>query len=126
MTKPTKRQATQMTEELLTIRPMVERYKFLEGEIKAAMRILEMTEIESKMGRVFISTSERMKIEPSVVRDVLGLDLASKVVQAKEVVSNKLLSAFHEVGDISESQMDRLRRRAKRTQVTNLHVRPLK
>lgn len=126
MTKPTKAQTVQMIDELLSLQPVVERYRLLETDIKAAMRMLEMAEVETRSGRVFISVSERMAIEPKIVRDVLGLDLAGKIIKVKESVSNKLLVAFREVGDISEAQMDELRKKAKKTVVTNLHVRPLK
>lgn len=126
MTKPTKTQTVQMIDELLSLQPVVERYKFLEGEIKAAMRMLEMSEVETRKGRVFISVSERMTVSPALARNLLGLDLAGKIIKTRESVSNKLLVAFHEVGDISEAQMDELRQKAKKTVVTNLHVRPLK
>lgn len=126
MANVTKTQLKQMTEELLTIQPVVERSRHLETEIKNAMRRLDMDEVEVEKGRVFISASDRMTVVPKLARDVLGLDLASKVIKVKESVSNILVKAFFEAGEITSAQMAELREKAQKTTVVNLHVRPLK
>lgn len=127
MAKVTKTQLKQMAEELLAIQPVVERSRHLESEIKDAMRRLSMDEVEvAQQGRIFISVSERMTVAPKLARDVLGLDLAGKVIKVKESVSNILVKAFFEAGEITDTQMGELRERAKKTTVVNLHIRPLK
>lgn len=127
MAKVTKTQLRQMIEELLTIQPVIERSRHLETEIKNAMRRLSLDEVEvAQQGRVFISTSERMTVAPKLARDVLGLDLAGKVIKVKESVSNILVKAFFEAGEITGAQMDELRKKAQKTTVVNLHIRPLK
>jgi Holliday junction resolvasome RuvABC endonuclease subunit len=127
MARLTKTQARQMVEELLALRPAFERYQELEQAVKQAMKRLKTASIEVEdKGRVFVSLSERMTLDPTIARQVLGGELAQKIIKITETVSNPLLKALAEMGDISEEQMDDLRIRAEKTQVVSLHVRPLK
>jgi len=115
-----------MAEELLSIQPIADRYKELEKELKEAMVELEMEEIDvAGQGRVFISRSERVSIAPDLARDVLGA-VANKIIEVRESVSNRLLSALVETGDISGEENEQLLAGAKKRAVTNLYVRPLK
>jgi hypothetical protein len=125
MPKTTKSQAHQMAEELITLKPIVDRYRQLEAELKGAFKALMLEEIETRQGRVFASVVERMTVPPSAVRHVLGDALASKIIQQKESVPNKLLATFFEVGDITDGQMNDLRNQAKKRAVISLHIRPL-
>jgi hypothetical protein len=126
MGKLTKSQVKQMAEELLSIKTVADRYSYLEKRLKSAMVELEIEEIPIKSkGRVFISTSERISIDPDLARDVLGA-VAGKIIEVKETVSNKLLEALVKMGDISGDQQEQLIAGAKKTGVTSLYVRPLK
>lgn len=124
--KITKSQALQMAEELVTLQPMVERYKVLEAELKTTMQHLELDGIETRTGRIKMSVTERMTISPATARHVLGEEMARKVIQVKETVSSRLLKTFHEVGDVTAGQMDDLNGQAKKSTVIRLHIRPLK
>lgn len=115
----------QLVEELLNLKPMADRYKELETQVKDGMQAIKWHEVESDKGRVFISESERITVTPEMVREILGTDFAAKVIQVKESVPNNLIKAFVEVGEIDEKQRDELMKLAQRTQVVNLHVRPL-
>jgi len=126
MAKNTKSRTKHMAEELLSIQPIADRYKELEKELKEAMVELEMEEIDvAGQGRVFISRSERVSIAPDLARDVLGA-VANKIIEVRESVSNRLLSALVETGDISGEENEQLLAGAKKRAVTNLYVRPLK
>jgi hypothetical protein len=124
--KVTKAETRRMAEELISLQAMAERYKALEKDLKEAMVTLQMNEVlvEGK-GRVFVSVSERLSIAPELARDVLGA-LASKIIEVKESVSNKLLEALVKTGDIRAEQQEQLIAGAKKTDVTSLYVRPLK
>lgn len=122
----TKTQTREMAAELLELRPAVERYQELEQAIKRSMKRLKMDKIEMDQGRVFISVSEKMTLEPAAARTVLGPDLAQKVIKTTEKVSNALLKALAEMGDISDEQLAELREKAKKSEVVSLYVRPLK
>lgn len=126
MARYSKTKTQQMVEELLTIQPVFERYRHLEKELKTALVKLKLDEIETDKGRVFISTSERMVLDPAIARSELGNDLAKKIIKVTESVSNPLLKAFHSVGEITDTQMEKLRKRAEKKRVVSLHVRPLK
>lgn len=126
MPKSTKTNVKQMVEELLAIQTVVERYHHLQKNIKAAMEQLNLNEVEVDAGRVVISTAERMTIDPTIARRVLGDALANKVIKVKEVVSSRFVKAFAEVGDISEAQLYDLQGRAEKKTVVRLHIRPLK
>lgn len=126
MAKPTKSQAKQMAEELLSIRDVADRYKYLEGKLKEVMVGLEMKEIQVKgKGHVFISQSQTTTIAPELARDVLGV-LANKVIEVKESVSNQLVSALVKTGDIKPDEYKQLQDGAKKTPKVSLYVRPLK
>lgn len=126
MAKPTVSQTKQMVEELLNLQAAFERYKDLEKQVKANMVALKYKEFEiAGAGRVFISESERVTISPALARDILDA-LADKVIQVKESVSNSLIKAFVEVGDIDEGQRQRLLDEAEKTPIVSLYVRPLK
>lgn len=126
MAKVTKTQTRQMAEELLSIKPLFDRYKYLEKRLKASMTDLDMDEIEiDGKGRVFISSSERVSVPPGLARDVLGA-LANKIIEIRESVSNRLLSALVATGDISGDEHEQLLAGAKKTDVMSLYVRPLK
>ena len=118
-----KPQARQMAEELLALKPMVERYRELEKALKQALPALDMTEVETAKGRVFISISERRFVDPALAQRTLGDALAEKVVQIKRSVSLKLLDAFVEVGDISPETYAEL---VETRQTVALHIRPLR
>lgn len=122
----TKAKTKQVIQELLTLQPAMERYRHLEQEVKTALTALKQDEMTVEAGRVFISASERMTLDPSVARVVLGPDLAQKVIKVTETISNPLLKALYEMGDISDDQMDDLRNQAEKKQIISLHVRPLK
>lgn len=115
----------QLVEELLSLKPMADRYKELEAQVKDGMQTIKWAEVESDKGRVFISESERITVTPEIAREILGTDFAAKIIQVKESVPNNLIKAFVEVGEINEKQRDELMSLAQRTQVVNLHVRPL-
>lgn len=125
MAKWTKAQTRQLAEELLNIRSIYERYQAAEKELKIAMVQLKMDEISiDGRGRVFISESETTTIEPDLAWSVLG-DLAVKVIEIKESVSNRLISALVATGDISPEAYERLDAGAKKTPRVSLYVRPL-
>lgn len=126
MAKITKSQTRQMAEELLSIKSVADRYKEIEKELKGAMVALDMKEIEVPgSGRVFVSTSERVSVSPALARDVLGA-MANKIIEVKESVSNRLLSALVATGDISGDEHEQLLAGADKRAVTSLYVRPLK
>lgn len=126
MARVTKAQTRQMAEELLSIKAIADRYKVLEGDLKTAMVTLKMDEIEIQgHGRVFVSTSQRLSIDPGLARDVLGA-VANKIIEIKESVSNKLLEALVATRDISSGEYEQLLAGAKKTDVVSLYVRPLK
>jgi polyhydroxyalkanoate synthesis regulator phasin len=126
MAKLNKSQARLMAEELLSLKPLADRYHELEKQLKEAMAELEMPEVEVKgVGRVFIAVSQRISVSPELARDVLGA-LANKIIEVKESVSNRLVDALVATGDISEDQHGQLVAGAKKTNVTSLYVRPLK
>lgn len=126
MAKVTKTQTRQMAKELLELRRAVERYQELEKSIKRAMKRLKMDAITTDQGRVFITVSEKMTLEADAAREVLGNKLAEKVIKVTESVSNPLLKALHEMGDISEEKLSQLRERSQKSEVVSLYVRPLK
>lgn len=115
----------QMVEELLHLRPNVDRYGELEKKVKEGLQALKWREVESDLGRVFISEAERVTVTPELARDVLGQDMAAKIIQTKESVPNNLVKAFVDVGEIDETQRDRLLAEAQKITVITLHVRPL-
>jgi hypothetical protein len=126
MGKPTKSQVKQMTEELLSIKSVADRYSYLEKRLKSSMLELGMAEIQVKgKGRVFISTSERVTFMPDLARDILGA-LAEKVIEVKESVSNKLVEALVKTGDIGQAEHEQLLAGAKKSDRVSLYVRPLK
>lgn len=125
MPKLTKSQSKQMAEELITLQPMLERYKQLEAELKVAVQYLKIEEIKTRTGRVLASISERLTVSPIAARSVLGEELAKKVIRVKKTVSNPVLKTFHEVGDITDDQMICLRKSAEKKIVVSLHIRPL-
>lgn len=126
MAKITKSQTRQLAEELLSIKSVADRYKEIEKELKERMVTLDMKEIEIPgQGRVFVSSSERVSVPPDLARDVLGA-VANKIIEIKESVSNRLLSALVETGDISGDEHEQLLAGADRRAVTSLYVRPLK
>jgi hypothetical protein len=125
--KPTVAKLKQMVEELLTIQAVAERYAALEKQVKADMVALKWKEVDAPgKGRVFISESTRVTIPPALAENKLGADLASKIIQVKRSVSNKLFDAFFQAGEISQAQKDEIERQAERTPVVSLYVRPLK
>jgi tRNA(Met) C34 N-acetyltransferase TmcA len=115
----------QLVEELLSLKPMADRYKELEAQVKEGMQVIKWNEVESDKGRVFISESERVTVTPATAREVLGTEFAAKLIQVKESVPNNLIKAFVEVGEISDEDRDKLLEMAQRAQVISLHVRPL-
>ena len=125
--KLTKAALEGMVEELLNLRLVVERYEYLQGRVKYGMVALDEKEIEvAGSGRVFVAQSERVVVSPGLARDVLGDELAEKLIRVKESVPNALINAFAEVGDLSEGQHEALLQGAEKTPVVNLYVRPLK
>lgn len=122
----TKAKTRQMIQELLSLQPAVERYRCLEQEVKAALIALKRDEMTVEAGRVFVTSSERMSLSPAVAKKILSTALADKIIKITEVVSNPLLTALHEMGDISDEQMNDLREQAEKKQIVSLHVRPLK
>lgn len=126
MARVTKSQTEQLAEELISIKPIADRYKEIEKELKERMVTLKMDEIKvAGHGRVFISSSERISIAPDLARDVLGT-LANKIIEIKESVSNRLLQALVDTGDISGDEHEQLLAGAKKTNAVSLYVRPLK
>lgn len=115
----------QMVEELLHLRPSVDRYSELEKQVKEGLQSLNWNEVECDKGRVFISTTERVSVSPALLRDVLGEPLAGKIIQTKESVPNNVLKAFVDIGEISQEQRDHILDRADKTPVVTLYVRPL-
>lgn len=123
----------QMVEELLHLRPSVDRYSELEKQVKEGLQSLNWNEVECDKGRVFLVVTERVSVTPAVLRAVLrdelgevaGEQLAGKIIQTKENVPNNVLKAFIDIGEINQEQRDRIFERADKTPVVALHVRPL-
>lgn len=116
----------QMAEELLALRPKVERYEKLQRDLKQSMHDLGVKEVViADQGRVYISVSERTTVDPDLARAALGDDLAAKVFKTKIAVCNTLLAALAEMGDISDVQMGQILDYAEKRDVINLHIRPL-
>ena len=127
MSKVTVKQLKKDAAELLRLQPMIQRYRELEQMLKDGMIALGHTQIEiTGQGRVFVSVSKRETVSPELVRELLGEQMASKIIQRKETVPNRLIEAFVEVGDIEKAERDRLMAEAERREVVNLYVRPLK
>lgn len=116
-----------MVEELFDTQAAYERYQELERDIKDGMAALKYNELEiAGRGRVLISLSEQVTVPTEVALDVLGHDLASKVIVVKRAVSNDIVKAFVQAGEISEAQREQLLSRAQKLPRVALHVRPLK
>lgn len=127
MARISRRQLKWMVEELLTIRAVAERYKELEKQIKETMvEIGEDTVEVDGVGRVFTSTSERITIPVPLAIEVLGDQDAQKVIVTKRYVSNRIVEAFVDAGEIGEADYDSLLAGAERKPVVSLYVRPLK
>lgn len=119
--------ARKMVEELFDTQAAYERYQELEKQIKEALVALKYNELEiAGRGRVLISQSEQVTVPTEVALDVLGQELASKVIVTKRSVSNDIVKAFVLAGEISEAQREKLLSRAQRLPRVSLHVRPLK
>lgn len=125
MPKLTKNQAKQIAEEMITLQPMLKRYRQIEGELKMAMPHLKMDKIETHHGVISVSVSERVTFQPAAVRSVLGEEMSGKVIKIAEKVSTPLMKTFHEVGDITDGQMDDLLEKAKKQTVVSFRVKPL-
>lgn len=126
MARPTKGQVKTAIEELLRLQPLVDRFEELDQFVRQGMVELGMVEVVCDAGRVFVSASERMTIAPDLARNVLGEEMAEKIIRRKETVANPLLAALHELGEVTDGQMDDLREKAEKRTVISLHIRPLK
>lgn len=125
--KPTVRALKEKVSELLILQQHHERYKALEQEVKQDMLALNHRDIDiGEAGRVFIAETERVSFAPETVIDILGEQLAEKMIVIKRTVSNDILKAFYAAGEISEANQQLLMKRADRKPVINLYVRPLK
>jgi hypothetical protein len=114
-------------EELINIQVFHERYQELEKLIKDGLVELKFTEMEIPgKGRVLISQSEQVTVPVEVATDVLGWDLASKVIVTRKSVSNEIIKAFVQAGEISEAQREQLLARSEKKPKVSLYVRPLK
>lgn len=119
--------ARKMVEELFDTQAAYERYKELETQIKEALVALRYNELEiAGRGRVLISQSEQVTVPTEVALDVLGQELANKVIVTKRSVSNDIIKAFVLAGEISEDQRQRLLNGAQKSPRVSLYVRPLK
>lgn len=119
--------ARKMVEELFDIQAAYERYQELEKQIKEALVALKYNELEiAGRGRVLISQSEQVTVPTEVALDVLGQELASKVIVTRRSVSNDIIKAFVLAGEISEAQREQLLSKAQRLPRVSLYVRPLK
>ncbi len=116
-----------MVEELLNIAPVYERFKTLEKQVKDGLVELNFSEVEIPgLGRVFVSTSERVKVTvPEAVR-ILGEALADKVIVIHRSVSNDIIKALVQAEIITPDKRDDLMATAEKTPVVNLYIRPLK
>lgn len=127
MAKPTVAQTKQMVEELLNLRSAYERYQKLEKQVKHNLVMLKYNEINVPgQGRVFISESERVTIPVQVALDILGQDLAGKIIQVKKSVSKRLFDAFVEAGEIDPATANAVMDRSEHKNNVSLYVRPLK
>jgi len=127
MAKPTVAGLNQMVDELLTIKAVADRYEKLKSQIKADMLALQKKEVAvAGKGRVFITPSEKVEYPIALANDVLGTELAEKVIQVRRWISNELVEAFIKAGEISEKQAAKLDAGAEKTPVASLYIRPLK
>jgi hypothetical protein len=125
--KPTVAQLKQKVEELLTIKDVADRYAELKEQIKADMVALNWKEVDIPgKGNVFISPSTKNEYSTALAEDVLGVELASKIIQVKRAVSSEILAAFIKAGEITEAQADLLEKRCEKKAVVALNIRPLK
>lgn len=119
--------ARKLVEELFDIQTVYERYQELEKQIKECLVALKYNELEIPgRGRVLVSQSEQVTVPTEVALDVLGQDLANKVIVVKRSVSNDIVKAFVQAGEISEAQRAQLLARAQKSPRVSLYVRPLK
>jgi hypothetical protein len=125
MAKITKSDLQEMAAELISLRDSVDRYKELEKLIKENLVRFKEQVITTDNGRVFLSQSTRVSVPVDLATDTLGYELAGKVTVVKKSVSNKLVDAFKEAGEISEEEYEHLMEFAEREEVTSLYVRPL-
>lgn len=126
MAKPTIRQVQDQVGQLLRLAPIKDWCSSLEKEVKRGMSELELKEVSVKgLGRVFITETERTTVTPELARKILG-DLAPKVIEVKEVVSNDLIKALVQMGDITSEQREQLLAEAEKKPTVSLYIRPLK
>lgn len=125
--KPTAVQLRQKVEELLTIKDVSDRYTELKDQIKTDMVALKWDNVDIPgKGNVFISPSIKREYPIALAEDVLGTELASKVIQVKRSVSSEILAAFIKAGEITEAQVKLLEERCEKKSVVALNIRPLK
>lgn len=122
----TREQLHQMAEELLSLDPLRKRYDRLKEQVKAGLQQFKLDQYEiDGMGAVEIQKSERVAVTPELARQVLG-EMAKKVIQVEESVSNDLIKACVKMGDITEEQRQALLDGTEKTPVASLYVKPVK
>ena len=127
--KLTKKELNLMVSELLAIKPIFDRFRELEKQVKRGMVDLELigdeNAIEAQGGRVFITTSERVSISPELAERVLAGD-AERVIVVKRSVPNTRVEELVKAGIISDEAFEAMWSAAERKPVVNLYIRPLK
>lgn len=124
MPKLTKAQCELLVDEIIHLQEVVDRYKEIQNLLKENLPRFKDQAVATDKGRAFVVTSKRIVIPAEAADEVLGLDLASKVI--KRSVSNKQVEALVTTGDIQESSYAQLLARAEHKSVASLYVRPLK
>lgn len=115
-----------MVEELLSLNPLYKRYEKLKDQVKAGLQQFKLTEYDIEgLGMVEIQNSDRLTVPPEIARQILG-DLAKKVIEVEEKVSNELLKACVKMGDINEEQRQALLEGANKTPIVSLTIKPAK
>lgn len=122
----TREQLHQMAEELLSLEPLRKRYDKIKDQVKAGLQQFKLSQYEiDGLGTVEIQGSERITVTPDLARKILG-DLAKKIIQVEESVSNDLVKACVKMGDITEEQRQALLDGAEKTPIASLYVKPVK
>jgi hypothetical protein len=125
MSKLTKVQCERLVDEIIDLQEQVDRYKEIQGLLKENLPRFKDQAVVTEKGRAFMTVSEQITIPPEAADEVLGPELASKVVVVKRSVSNKQVEAFLAAGDIEEVAHVQLLAQAKRKPRVSLYVRPL-
>lgn len=129
MAKPTLTALKQDVRRLLELRAAKEEYEALEAAVKAQMvklgRVGEEKAVETDNGRVFVAATVKTAIPVPLASEILGIELATKVIQVKTSVSNDQVKALVKAQLISPEQAAQLDAGATKTPGVSIYVRPL-